>query len=101
MTFTEQLAYIMEKFRWYQVAAVMTALDWHWASGPGRTPTVDEMKSTAHQLLGYAHSAMEESPAMPSYSVSTGGFKASAVRREDGTVRYTLAFIAEDCAPYF
>ena len=91
LSFFEQRAYIMDGFKWEDVHRTMVALNWTWHSD--RIPTLDEMKSTADNLLSTIHAHMDQHPEDNWYSVATGGFEVFA-RRIGRVVRYELAFKA-------
>ena len=62
---------IMKSFDFERVHKTMLSLDWHWASSTGlRTPTIDELKNSAKELL----SIILQNCDGKSYSVSCGGF---------------------------
>ncbi len=93
LTFTQRMKIqdIMEDFNFQKVHDVMVQLDWKWAMTKYGTPTVDELKREAKDLL--IEACIERN------CISTGGFRAVY---EEGTPGdpdpfIGLEFIIEEC----
>lgn len=78
---------ILDNFDFEKVREVMIFLNWKWFFSSGyRIPTVDEIKDSAIKLLNEVASNKNKT-----YSVATGGFKASKYDKD-----LELEFTIED-----
>jgi hypothetical protein len=78
---------IMSTFEFDKVHAYMTTSGWKW--GRSVTPTIDELKATAHELLTMCANAKDPNHG----STATGGFEARLDGwSKDGTPYLSLLF---------
>lgn len=90
LTFERKRQYILERFNWDAVVKTMAALDWKWL---GKTPTVEDLKTQADQLLSTVHERVEAQPTDTWSAAETGGLCVIG-RRIGNTMRYELSFKA-------
>lgn len=80
---SNSIAHIMEEFDFEKVYQVMKLVDWHWREEG--VPSPKRLRDEAYRLLS-------DLEAGKSYSLATGGFRAS--RDEDGML--SLEFVLEE-----
>lgn len=88
---------IMERFKFDHVQRTMELLNWAW-SGVG-TPTIDELKSTAYQMLdGCVNAFIEKGRPKTGMLWATGGFQAMVHVYESGREELQLVFYVDSCS---
>jgi hypothetical protein len=85
-----ETADIMERFEWDRVQKAMEALDLHWAHSNYSIPSVEEMKSTALQLIVSAVELFEKDG--ETAYCATGGFVARIHAFKNAEPQLTLHF---------
>jgi len=95
-TTQEKIDYLLNHFDFEQVHKVMNFLDWKWATSENDNaiPSMAELRQCARRLLTDAFREGRKLNGVDSYdySISTGGFKASVIKYEDGMVEGELSF---------
>lgn len=87
--------HVMNRFDFEKTHRVMEFLDWRW-NGP-ITPTIDELKSTALQMLdGCVHMYYDKGQPKSGMLWATGGFQATVQVFEDGEPRLSLVFYVDE-----
>ena len=97
--FLSMKEYIIENFDFRKCEVAMKKLNWTWFYLNG-TPNVDDLKSTASQMLeSAAKGCLESKDCKPdvAYISSTGGLKATAMKNKYNQLEYlNLEFVLTD-----
>lgn len=97
MKYKQKIDNIVDNFDFDKVEKVMTTLGWHWSTPFGEcySPTTDQMKEMARDLLNGACQGLDVDGEGSFYNRS-GGFDASAYFGENNEVQLRLAFCATE-----
>jgi len=87
---------IMGNFDFEKVRMVMECLEWSYFDTNG-IPTIPKLKDTALRMLKTCKNGLLNNPGEDKYCAGTGGFEATAYRKDRGFFDYELKFV---CASF-
>ncbi len=93
---TDLIKEVIAQFDYQKVHKVMTDLNWTWYNSQTETkvPSIGELVLSSLKLMNEAVNKLGYSEGR--MIVATGGFKATAIRHDDGFITIDLEFVLTD-----